>query len=789
MRLTIIIYSILAWFFLSSLSAEVTIESTPMELYEYSIENNECKSQVWKDHRKKFYYNFQGVSHYNDTIIISEPPPHVKLLKVKTEAGIHKISEADIFTCDSLIGEDGFRRDIVIENINKLKQEDIDSLKKKLSILLFGSEFYAKSPESIQGKDYNYNYPLRLSQLKSYLKKSFPKQDFDNLEKIKSDVYLSSYLVAYVLESDQNLDQKKFREFALYSDIVLGGVYSKSKKKLAIVARRRYIPTADLPALRFESVDSLIRLISSGKAKSELLSIKNDILELIIEYSFYSYSSNMVKANAIEKQLVEKNKKFNELKNNSIETIYQSIEDYHAFYKIPEFLRNRIPNEYVGNYFSNELVDSEIGQLLTINDFIIKSKSEKGFFKGYNVPYIDNGKYPFVKDEFRQAKYEGILSYDPDKKNSGSISGLSEQEADEAAIIKSGLIYNWSDNQLIQESQLNSQVYLIPLSTSSLNVSYIPKGQKTNLDLKKLSKKAELYFSNGEGKNVITANVTRYVILYQLLSSLNLSSINSNSNKKIVRIKEFKEFEKDSAKIILSYSNDSEISNILDNCSDIRTQLFTKIAKREYKSYSEISKQESEIKKCEDSYYNLLNAKITKEDNEKLIATHQNLSNEINEKKNKFASNTWLQTPTLIKTISKDYFIGTGGHNIGSNPQKVEIPETPRHTGRERLKPLVRNGRFNGFSFSRRHYSRELIWEGKSLYQDQIGKKLNQNEIDDLKNRIEDYLESLDGQNNNIQFIVPEGTDPMPINGGQGENKSWPHQTNNDRINCLDNAA
>lgn len=300
---------------------------------------------VWKEFRKKNPYNIQieGLKRYDDNsyvAIISEPNERVSEKELKAFFDNYN---CEFRTDTAKIGYDGWLRDVVV-SFNDLDEADIPEFSKKLSMLLYGTDYKADVvnlntiPEHKAFSSFDLNCQVTEEELRNWFiekKEKLVKYESEEIttlpyifsaDKDKNELYYSKEcgFIVWVLDTGLH-DELSFkiaaRKFALDSDLVLGAI--RSGNKVAIIARERCVPIYELSPMRQET---LCLLASTG-----------------------------------EKQLA------------------QSYERTSLFAG-----KQKGGKDYAPIYLSDELWHTEYGNILNVTDQMLKSWSENGM-----VDYVD----------------------------------------------------------------------------------------------------------------------------------------------------------------------------------------------------------------------------------------------------------------------------------------------------------------------------------------------------------------------------------------------------------------
>jgi hypothetical protein len=420
----------------------------------------------WSEFRQQYPFHFQELLISNPDIsgqrslIISEPPPGFlpsnaeQILKdcFGTVYGGFKAKQHPL-------GFNGWVRDYVVtltsptgetqEEINRQVDDGIAAL----SYSLYGTTYKAhalqlpiKQPQKFD------EAPPSLSispgELKTWLtdsNRAFVSVDTSQPTTLKSildskftGVFLSQKpgLALLVLHRSEDLAKhwSDLRKFALDSDLILGGIVQKNDDALVIVGRERQTNLSAMPPLRAETILTLAATTNNELWQS--INIGGSLSGKIEEGEF-------------------KGKDWG-------------------------------PNE-----LSKNLINTELGSLLTMTDYLVKSWSEAGNFKIDNFPYPKPQFFPFGG----KSLYEQIGA--------------------------STLIYNWNTKGLGAIYDFGNYELFTVTRTGSLPVSYIPEQKKSELitgnSLVKFEEEGYSYFS--QQQNVHLSQVVSYTALYQIFRS------------------------------------------------------------------------------------------------------------------------------------------------------------------------------------------------------------------------------------------------------------------------------
>lgn len=230
---------------------------------------------VWKEFREKNPYNIQieGLKSYDDNsyiAIISEPNENVSEKELNK---FFKSYNCSFKTFKKKIGYDGWLRDAVV-SFNDLDKDDIPNFSKKLSKLLYGTEYKAAImdfeviPEHTAFSSYDLNYQVTEEELRKWFIDDSEK--LVDIEDTTQTTTLSQSLtsrgmqmllskepgfVVWVMDiGSQSADDFKViaRKFSLDSDLILGAISNDTR--IAIIGRERCVPIYELPPMRVETL-------------------------------------------------------------------------------------------------------------------------------------------------------------------------------------------------------------------------------------------------------------------------------------------------------------------------------------------------------------------------------------------------------------------------------------------------------------------------------------------------------------------------------------------------------
>lgn len=246
---------------------------------------------VWKEFREKNPYNIQieGLKRYEDNsyvAIISEPSERVSADDLKDFFDEYNCE----FRTDTIkLGYDGWLRDAVV-SFNDLDEDDILDFSKKLSKLLYGTDYktcvmdFTTIPEHTAFSSFDLNAQVTEVELRKwFLEDNEQLINYDNksvtttLPEIfkesrnKTELYYSkeSGFIVWVLEIGE-CDKTEFkvaaRKFSLDSDLILGAIQSGTT--VAVIARERCVPIYELPPMRQETLCLLASTYEDELAQS-----------------------------------------------------------------------------------------------------------------------------------------------------------------------------------------------------------------------------------------------------------------------------------------------------------------------------------------------------------------------------------------------------------------------------------------------------------------------------------------------------------------------------------------
>ncbi|MBP5644902.1 MAG: hypothetical protein J6W95_03115, partial [Bacteroidales bacterium] len=244
-------------------------------------------------------------------------------------------------------------------------------------------------------------------------------------------VYFSQQpgFVAWAIAKNEDIAKQvtDIRQFTLDADLILGALADSNT--LVIISRERQSPLHELPPLQIESI--LLLASTTEKELSQSLDI-NDLM-----------AGKMVSG-----------------------------------------------KDWCPTYLSQELENTEFGDLMTITDVLLKDWSEHGTIHEGYYRYPEPGYYPFDKPLFRKL-------------------GLNE------------LVYNWNTSGAMYAIDRDNYTIYTLGRTGSLPVSYFNSQERSQSIGYRYEDQAYHYFSTLG--NTDLARVVQYTALYQLFVDNNIS--------------------------------------------------------------------------------------------------------------------------------------------------------------------------------------------------------------------------------------------------------------------------
>lgn len=439
-------------------------------------ENGACQasrnsSSVYNDFRNKYPFHFQtvGLAEYPDNsclFLISEPTPDV------TEEGIRQMFSQYDYSLDvrkHKLGYDGYIKDVLIV-VRSISHGQIVQIEKKLHKLLYSSDYKAeratlelpvKKGKAFFSK-YNINYKISLAELNDWF---IAKNElFFNasgerfgvkslLNSNRSGVFLSENpgFVAWVINKNDNLSQKKsdIRQFALDSDLLLGAF--SNTKKLVIIGRERQ--AGSLQELQPLCIETVLMLATYRDPSLSQSLDMNDVLAGKVQGRNY---------------------------------------------------------DWCPTYLSDILENTEYGDLLTINDVLLKDWSESGKLQFFDVKYPEPKSYPFMKP-------------------------LSDQLLNSQG--QNCIVYNWNTTGAVYSMRMSDYSIYALANTGALPVSYY-NDQHSNVSVgDSYEKKAYQYFA--EINNTDLARAVQYSFLYSVFYDNSIYAHTTYTTKKASSLKPY----------------------------------------------------------------------------------------------------------------------------------------------------------------------------------------------------------------------------------------------------------
>ena len=442
----------------TSVVENVKRESARLFEYEYipnqHVEIDSCAAalatdSIYRDFRNKYRFHYQtiGMASFADSsrmILLSDIPPHFETDSIspifaqfthKTEAHRHPI------------GYDGYVTDIVIL-LGNATLENCNKLIRQLNRKLFFSDYKptvmtlpAEHKRQYFARE-NIDYQLTLNEFNNWFMeegeafihlddtaKAMTVSDLFGLQ--ARGVYFSRQpgFVAWAIAKNEDIAKQvtDIRQFTLDADLILGALADSNT--LVIIGRERQSPLHELPPLQIESI--LLLASTTEKELSQSLDI-NDLM-----------AGKMVSG-----------------------------------------------KDWCPTYLSQELENTEFGDLMTITDVLLKDWSEHGTIHEGYYRYPEPGYYPFDKPLFRKL-------------------GLNE------------LVYNWNTSGAMYAIDRDKYTIYTLGRTGSLPVSYFNSQERSQSIGYRYEDQAYHYFSTLG--NTDLARVVQYTALYQLFVDNNIS--------------------------------------------------------------------------------------------------------------------------------------------------------------------------------------------------------------------------------------------------------------------------
>lgn len=314
------------------------------------------QEDLWRGYRHTFPFHSQVIAlsepaaDESRTLIVSEPPPHLRLEDILTSVGNDLLLNHQVKK--HRIGYDGWVKDVVIAI--KGNEEQVQAMLSRLNQSLFFTSYKSytlRLPARIRMSSFDFNLSVTPAELNQWLvvdhEQFFPVEGgpatvLANLSAEKSSgVYVSHRrgLVGWWIPKKRNLHECRVpaRQFTLDSDLIVGAVANESG--IFVLGRERILPVDIFPPLRFETL-TLLADVQKGQ-------------------------------------------------NGHLAQSYERNSPYAG--------RIRDGKDWAPILLSPELRDTEYGSLLNITDQLLKGWSNKGDTKYENFPYSAPSKYPFPK--------------------------------------------------------------------------------------------------------------------------------------------------------------------------------------------------------------------------------------------------------------------------------------------------------------------------------------------------------------------------------------------------------
>jgi hypothetical protein len=416
--------------------------------------------KIWTQFRQSFPHSIQivGLSAHDSkkerVLLISEPPPWFGGNDLDSYfAGLFGKSLRGISVERQPVGVDGWVNDLVVRFDGAANDDNWTNLKiNELHRELYGSTYKAGALRlPIQLPKNGLLGPPNLAPRATELKKWLLDDDNEltslttgqpfQLRKLLTDGNPGTYfskavgLVVLLLPTNTPVDPYLFalRHFALDTDSILGAISSAGANRLAIVGRERTTSLLAMPPLR---VETMLRLAATRQPE-----------------------------------------------------LGQSYERTSPF--AGKLLQGRDSGlDWAPIFLSNDLLNTEFGNLLNITDQMLKSWSEAGNIKYAHFKYPNPKTFPFP---------EGAAKY---------IGG-------------SSLTYNWNTSGVGSVTDFQDYRIFTVLNTGALPVSYFPEGNADQSDIAKKASAAEetayRYFAGLLDPNL--ARVVELSSLYQIFRS------------------------------------------------------------------------------------------------------------------------------------------------------------------------------------------------------------------------------------------------------------------------------
>lgn len=458
---------------------------------------------VYKDFRSKYPFHYQtvGLAEYPDNsclFLISEPAPEV------TEESIRQLFSQYDYSLDirkHKLGYDGYIKDVLVV-VRSVSHVQTIQLEKKLHKLLFSSCYKAEratmklpveKSKVFFSKD-NINYKISLAELNDwflaknelFFNSQGEKFGIKNLlDSSRSGVYLSVNpgFVAWVINKKENLHQKKsdIRRFALDSDLLLGAF--SNPNKLIIIGRER--EAGSLQVLQPLCTETILMLASCREPSLSQSLDMNDVMAGKVQNRNY---------------------------------------------------------DWCPTYLSDILENTEYGDLLTINDVLLKDWSESGNLQFYDVKYPAPKSFPFNKP-------------------------LSEQLLNPQG--QKYIVYNWNTTDAVYSMKTSGCSIYALANTGALPVSYYDDQYSMVSVGESYEKRACQYFA--EANNTDLARAVQYSFLYSVFYDNEIFAHTTCSTKKAPSMKPY--LLESKVRILLSNIKKASLPEISKIAQDLSQEL------------------------------------------------------------------------------------------------------------------------------------------------------------------------------------------------------------------------
>ena len=339
--------------------------------------NNVCAKQscyslmekTWREFRAIHPFGFQtvGLKHYGDTcvFVISEPSEQVKGEELET---LFSEYDGHLIIGRKSFGYDGGLYDAI--GCAKLDSSSFINLEKRLFVLLYGTNYkpyYTNLDDPFEHVYYsntNLDFFIPISSWYKWEKEEkfiVPSKADQSLEQLSSkDIYKSNELfyskkrgfILWIIDPitifhSDTLFRSNARKFALDTDLIVHTIYRDNK--LIIVGREREVPVTILPPLRCETICSIIL---NGRKRMSVI-----------------------------------------IKPDSLINITDSVNSDSVYWATPIMM-------------SKLLWNTEMGNLMLLTDFMLKSWSENAIIKDLFIDYPQPPSFFTSNGVAHELKYE-----------------------------------------------------------------------------------------------------------------------------------------------------------------------------------------------------------------------------------------------------------------------------------------------------------------------------------------------------------------------------------------------